>query len=245
MTKQEVLQKCLIVGNIVKLPEGQLDRKLYLEVAQSLELIGGKWKGGKVMGFVFSLPPDELLAQIANGVARNLKKEYQFFPTPDDIAEYMVRIAEVFEKTTVLEPSAGQGAFLKIIADQFPEKMIDCYEPMEVNKSFLKAIPTANLLGDDFLLADEAKKYDRIIANPPFAKNQDIDHVRKMWACLAKKGKIVTVASKHWQTCNNKKEKQFREWLEEIGASNEEIETGRFKGSGTMVSSVILTIKKV
>ena len=41
-TKEQVLQNCTIEGNIVKLPNIQLDRKLYQEVAKSLELIGGK-----------------------------------------------------------------------------------------------------------------------------------------------------------------------------------------------------------
>ncbi len=45
MSKEEVLQQCTIEGNIVKLPSITLDRKNYLEVKKSLELIGGKWKG--------------------------------------------------------------------------------------------------------------------------------------------------------------------------------------------------------
>ena len=47
-TKEEVLQNCTVEGTVIKLPNTQLDRKLYQEVAKSLELIGGKWKGGKV-----------------------------------------------------------------------------------------------------------------------------------------------------------------------------------------------------
>ena len=45
MTKEQVLQDCTIEGNVVKLPNIQLDRKDYQEVAKALELIGGKWKG--------------------------------------------------------------------------------------------------------------------------------------------------------------------------------------------------------
>ena len=77
MTKEQVLQDCTVEGNVVKLPNIQLDRKDYQEVAKALELIGGKWKGGKIMGFVFVTDPTELLDQIANGEKRNLKKEFQ------------------------------------------------------------------------------------------------------------------------------------------------------------------------
>jgi len=41
-TKEQILQTCTIEGNVVKLPSEQLDRNLYIEVAKSLELIGGK-----------------------------------------------------------------------------------------------------------------------------------------------------------------------------------------------------------
>jgi hypothetical protein len=60
-TNEEVLQNCTVEGTTVKLPNVQLDRKLYQEVAKALELIGGKWKGGKVFGFVFATDPTDLL----------------------------------------------------------------------------------------------------------------------------------------------------------------------------------------
>jgi phosphosulfolactate phosphohydrolase-like enzyme len=81
MTKQEVLQKCTVAGNVIKLPTEQLDRKIYGEVKLALEKIGGKWKGGKVFGFEFEQNPTELLSQLADGEKVNLKKEFQFYPT--------------------------------------------------------------------------------------------------------------------------------------------------------------------
>ena len=73
MNKIEVLQNCKVEENVIKLPDTQLDRKEYLEVKKALELIGGKWKGGKISGFVFKTDPTDLLNQIANGEKRNLK----------------------------------------------------------------------------------------------------------------------------------------------------------------------------
>jgi hypothetical protein len=58
-------------------------------------LIGGKWKGGKVFGFVFATDPTELLDQIANGEKRNLKKEFQFFATPEKLADELVYLADL------------------------------------------------------------------------------------------------------------------------------------------------------
>ena len=88
-----ILKDCTVDGNVVKLPNIKLDRKEYLEVKKALELIGGKWKGGKVAGFVFASDPTDLLNQIANGEKRNLKKEFQFFATPEKLAAYLVELA--------------------------------------------------------------------------------------------------------------------------------------------------------
>ena len=91
----------------------------------------------------------------------------------------------------ILEPSAGRGALIKAINKVLPDKIVDCYEIMELNKTFLNKIPTANLIGSDFLRFNITNLYDKIIANPPFRNNQDIDHIRKMFSCLKEGGNIV------------------------------------------------------
>ena len=245
MNKTEILQKCTVDGNIIRLPEGQLDRKLYQEVAKALELIGGKWKGNKTMGFVFPNDPTELLEQIANGESRNLKKEFQFFATPDELADLMVELAGIKRDHFILEPSAGQGSIIKAIQRFIPELNVDYCELMDVNRTFLSKIPNTTFLQDDFLtLTGKENYYDLIVANPPFSKNQDIDHIRKMYECLNEGGRIVTVASTHWQFSNNKKETEFRNWLDELKVAIYEIPKGTFKESGTMVSSVLIVIDK-
>jgi phospholipid N-methyltransferase len=248
-TKEEVLQNCTVEENIIKLPAAQLERKLYMEVAKSLELIGGKWKGGKVFGFVFPNDPTELLEQIANGEKRNLKKEFQFFATPEPLAKKLVSMAEIENHHSILEPSAGQGALVKAVNKLLPTKTVHCYELMPVNQTFLKKIETAELIGEDFLNPDNSnidqqRVFDRIIANPPFSKNQDIDHIRKMYDRLKPGGRLVTISSKHWQYSSNKKETEFKQWLSEVDASIEEIEAGAFKESGTVVGGLIITINK-
>lgn len=243
MNKEEALKNCRVEGNVVKLPDTQLDRKVYGEVKKALELIGGKWKGGKVFGFVFSSDPTELLESIQGGEKRNLQKEYQFFATPPDIADYLVSLANINATHATLEPSAGQGAIIKAIHREIPDKNVFYYELMDTNQLFLNKLPHSISLGDDFLAAD-SKKFDRIIANPPFSKNQDIIHLRKMFDILNPGGKLVCITSKHWQRCDNKKEKEFRAWLEKQDHEVIEIKEGSFKESGTMVGGLIVIIDK-
>lgn len=242
-TKEEVLKNCNVEGNIVKLPNVQLDRKLYLEVAKSLELIGGKWKGGKVFGFVFATDPSDLLNNIANGEKRNLKKEFQFFGTPENIANHLVYLADLNSNDTILEPSAGQGAIIKAI-NKVSDIVPDCFELMDINRIVLnKSGLKFNLIGDDFL-KHNGKKYSKIIANPPFTKNQDIDHLREMYRCLLKGGRLICITSESWVNGHQKKQIEFKEWLDAVKADVLDIERGSFKESGTMVGGKIIIINK-
>lgn len=68
-----VLKRATVDGNILYLPEGQLDRKLYEAVNKALSLAGGKWKTR--VGHVF--PTDaasKLAAMLETGVSVDEKK---------------------------------------------------------------------------------------------------------------------------------------------------------------------------
>lgn len=243
MEKQEVLQQCTVEGNTVKLPNIQLERKLYQDVAKSLELIGGKWKGGKVMGFVFASDPTDLLAEIQGGEKRNLKKEFQFFATPSELAKRLVYIADLKNHDTILEPSAGQGAIIKEI-NAACSVVPDCYELMETNQIILnKSGLKFNLLGSDFF-ENKGRGYSKIIANPPFSKNQDIEHLQEMYTCLNRGGRLVCVMSESWANGSQKKQVDFRAWLDKVEAYIEDIPAGTFKESGTMVGAKLVVIDK-
>jgi hypothetical protein len=243
MTKEQVLQECTIEGNVVKLPDVQLDRNEYMDVKKALELIGGKWKGGKVAGFVFATDPTDLLNQVANGEKRNLKKEFQFFATPDNLANELVGLAELEQHDTILEPSAGQGAIIKAI-NKVCDCTPDCFELMDVNTLILnKSGLRFNLIGDDFFKND-GKTYSKIIANPPFTKTQDIDHLKEMFELLGRGGRLVCITSDSWERGSQKKQVVFRDWLDELDAEIIDIEKGAFKESGTMVGGKIVVINK-
>lgn len=242
-TKEEVLKNCTITDNIVKLPNVQLDRKLYQEVAKSLKLIGGTWKGGKIFGFVFNTDPTELLSQIANGETRNLKKEFQFFATPDNLADELVKLAEIKQDDTILEPSAGRGSIIKAI-NKVTNIKPDCYELMPDNITYLnQSALQFNLIGEDFL-KHENKTYTKIIANPPFTKNQDIKHLMEMYNCLSPGGRLVCITSESWTNGKQKIQENFKQWLIEVNAEVINIEPGTFKESGTMVGGKIVIINK-
>lgn len=248
MELTEILKRCTVEGNLVKLPSVQLERNDYLEVKKALELIGGKWKGGKTQGFIFDEDPTDYLSHLCHGDKINLKKEYQFFATPDCIADQLVQLAfkTPYQIGKVLEPSAGDGAIIKALHRYDPDLLVNYCELMELNLMKLQKLENSICIGNDFLQLEisEEEKFATIIANPPFSKNQDIDHVYKMIECLEEGGRLVSVMSNHWRFTSGKKEVEFQKLIAQSESKVIDIEEGAFKESGTNVSACILVINK-
>ena len=231
-----VLNEAEVSGNELRLT-GQLDRKMYVKVNKVLESIGGKWNR-KAKAHVFKDDVEDILAEIINtGEYTDKKKEYQFFPTPKALAQRMIDMCGVAPHHTVLEPSAGNGA----IAKEIPSGNITVCEIMPENVEILKSM-NYTVIDGDFLKVDG--KWECIIANPPFTKQQDVDHIRHMYDCLTEDGVMVTICSESPFFRTNKKSVEFRKWLDEVGAEVEELEAGAFRESGTMVKTRIIRIAK-
>lgn len=252
----DILNNCTVEDKVVKLPAGQLDRKVYMEVKKALEGIGGKWKGGKIAGFVFPNDPTDRLNQIRGGEKVNLKKDFQFFATPDSLADRLVEMAELDSLNPgegILEPSAGTGSIIMAICSKYGRRFeIGACELMPENFNLLKTkfgrvLPSLDLITSDFFDINNYLNpgvWHRIIANPPFTKNQDIDHVLHMWKQLAPGGILISIMSRHWLTSNNKKEWNFHQWVQDNDGEITLLDQGEFKESGTMVSSLILKLRK-
>lgn len=242
----EILKNCTIAnGNIIKLPDVQLERSDYLKVKKLFESNGGKWKGGKCQGFLFDTTDvSPILSRLQGGDLTDRKKKFQFFETPIEIARRLaVRLGDVIPTDRILEPSAGRGALIKAVLEEWPNNIVDCYELMEENRAELARISNARLLGNDFMEA-EIGIYDKIIANPPFTNNQDIKHVMKMWDHLADGGQMAVIMSKHWQFASDKASKDFRSFVESIDHDITDLPAGSFKDSGTNVESLMLVLWK-
>ena len=103
--------------------------------------------------------------------------------------------------------------------------------------------------GDFFEYADccinNGGRFDRIIMNPPFEKQADIDHVTKAFELLADGGILVAIMSNGVTFRNNKKTVAFREnILDKHAALIEDNPEGAFKSSGTMVNTIMVKLVK-
>lgn len=246
MELKSFIRTCNIEGNLLKLPDIQLQRADYMEVKKALELMGGKWKGGKISAFVFPTDPTGLINRFVNGEKVNTKKEFQAFYTPSDIAAKMVELLNPYPEEIVLEPSAGSGNMIAEIFNYEPEAVVHYCELMDLNRHILEEkFPQAINVGapsHDFL--DLKGSYKFIIANPPFAKNQDIDHVLHMYKLLKPGGRLISIMSNHWIDSTKKKETSFRDFLSRVGAFHDMLPPESFKESGTTVSCGYVIIEK-
>ena len=241
---EEILKHCTLENNILKLPQVQFNKKSYAEAKKWIEEAGGSWQGGKVQGFTFPFNAERVFSILKDGKRCNLQQEYQFFETPDGVADWLIMLAGgIHEDDTVLEPSAGRGALIKAIHRACPSVMVECYELMPENREFLHSLGNVILLGEDFA-KDSVGSYSKIIANPPFANNQDIDHVRLMYDRLEEGGTLAAITSPHWKFASEKKCDVFRRWIDEVHGQVFEIGAGEFKESGTSISTMAIVIKK-
>lgn len=241
---EDILKHCTLEHQVLKLPKVQFNKKSYNEAKKWIEEAGGTWQGGKIQGFTFPFNPERVFSILNQGKRCNLQQEYQFFETPSDVADWLVMLAGGIQKDdTVLEPSAGRGALIKAVHRACPDVQVECYELMPENRDFLQTLENVILLGEDFT-KDCVGTYSKIVANPPFSKNQDIGHVRLMYEHLKEGGTLAAITSPHWKMASEKKCADFRQWLEEVHAEVFKISPGEFKDSRTSISTMAVVIKK-
>ena len=94
----------------------------------------------------------------------------------------------------------------------------------------------------DFLAQSPDAIYDRVVMNPPFAKQADIKHILHALKFLKSDGLLVSVMAAGVLFRDNRLTTDFRDLINERGGNIEELPDGAFKESGTMVRTVIVTI---
>ena len=241
-TVEKILSECVLEDNIMRLPQVQFNKKRYLEVKNRILEAGGEWNG-QLNGFTFDFDAKRVFELLKSGKRCNLQQEFQYFATPDAIADIAAsKFSTLDGSHTILEPSAGRGSLVKAVRRRCPSAIVDCYELMPENVEHLEKVEGAHIVGTDFMNCHD--KYDRIIANPPFANNQDIDHLYMMYERLNVGGELSCIVSQHWKFANDQKCAHFRQWLEMNEAEITDFDKGDFKESGTIVGTSLIFLTR-
>jgi hypothetical protein len=211
-----------------------LTTELYLKVNHALDLLGGHWDRKK-SGHVFETSPlDKLEKMIESGKAEKVLDGY--FATPKSVIDRMINMAGGALCGTVLEPSAGMGAIVERILE-FPVACI-AYETDERRAAHLKQEFEPRgcaVICEDFLEVPPGMiKADYILMNPPFEHERAVDHIRHAYTMLKPlTGQLVAVADEGCFFRETKKAREFREWLDKIGAVIVKNGPNAFAKSGT------------
>ena len=159
----------------------------------------------------------------------------QLFPTPPDLVERMLDLAEIDAGMTVLEPSAGTGNIVRAIIDRVDTEIVAYEIRQDLCAKLAATFPSYRLCARsaDFLeVTDNMGEWPRIVMNPPFKNGQDIKHIQHACKMLKPGGRLVAI-------CANGPRQNDQ--LKPLASHWEELPSGTF--AGTCVRSVLMTIE--
>jgi len=110
-------------------------------------------------------------------MAKKKKDEFQaFYTNCNYITGYMVELLECDSEMSVLEPCAGDGAFIDELINKKCNVYITAFEinsesVSNLNKKYYN-LNNVKIIDGDFAFIESTEKYDRVIANPPYGAYQ-------------------------------------------------------------------------
>ncbi len=226
---------------------GQLDPALYKRVDAVLKLIGGKWDRQRGAHVFADKPAGAAIEPILVAGTLTLPPDLGWFPTPAPLAADLVGLAHLRPGARVLEPSAGEGAIvapLLAIGAQVHAVEIDPKRHAVLRDLMGDPVPV-RCQRDDFLARAAEPVFDAVVMNPPFAPpTTDVAHVRHAFNFLARGGRLVAVMSAGTSYREDGRTADLRDLVHGFGGAITPLPDDSFKGSGTGVSTVVVTVTK-
>ncbi len=100
--------------------------------------------------------------------------------TSQAVASYMASLLHIPSNASVLDPCFGNGAFIRACL----ELGFANIEGFEIDRELFEAVkgryPGLTLYHGDFLKADETRRYDAVIMNPPYIRQEKIDELKPL-----------------------------------------------------------------
>lgn len=155
------------------------------ELEHVLTMIGGVEVAPRE--WTFDYQPHEVLKEILCSALIPDQQLHQFYPTPAEMAQEVVDLAEIGEGDSVLEPSSGAMAIGRLL----PVERTQCVEISSLHCKVATSLGYTVHEGD-FLQWEPGRTWDRICMNPPFSSGRAEMHVKKAISLLAPGG-ILTV----------------------------------------------------
>ncbi|MBS3648835.1 N-6 DNA methylase [Pseudaminobacter sp. 19-2017] len=241
-----VLSAAEITGNALALT-GQLDRKLYEQTNKVLDAAGGKWNR-KAKAHLFDGDAAEAIEPIIlTGEYTRTKQEFGQFDSPPDVVRRVIELADIRPGMLVLEPSAGVGNLALaahheggiVTAWEIDPNRFDKLKSLDIWSETACPVLVDALQQDPYF--EYAERFDRVVMNPPFARQDDIRHVIHAANFLKDGGRLVAVMSASVLFRDNKLTTDFRAFVEACDGTIERLPEDSFKESGTSVNTCVVS----
>lgn len=208
-----------------------------------LVALGGAWRR-KPQAFLF---PDtiDVAEKVETAIATGQIMDPRaagFFWTSRPLAENLVTLARIEPGDRVLEPSAGQGALLDVIRERHPNTALWVYELLSANREVLEQ-KGYRIEGLNFLEAP-IQVVDAVVANPPFSRGADVDHVTRMVEWLRPGGRLAAIMSGGVDFRMDARTTAFRALVHRHGGTIVENPPGSFLAAGTGIHTVTVSLTK-
>ena len=99
----------------------------------------------------------------------NTKNKFGQYFTPEVVADFMIDLASLSENASILEPSCGEGVFLKLLQS----KGFNNISAYEIDEDLAKEYSVVRY--ESFVSAKIDKKFDLIIGNPPYIRWKNLE----------------------------------------------------------------------
>lgn len=171
-----------------------------------------------------------------NGLAPVAVSAFQLFQTPPPLATRLVSLLGLKGGERILEPSAGLGRILDALHPFNPSEVVAVEMAAEcAGALFQQDRENVTIKQRDFLTCspDELGTFDSCAMNPPFHMRADIKHILHARQFMRPGSTLAALCldTHHRHTS-----------LRSLATTWEPIPAGTFKGEGTQVATVLLTI---
>lgn len=106
-------------------------------------------------------------------VKQSTKNKFGQYFTPKVVADFMIEMADVSQKSKILEPSCGEGIFLELLQ----QKGFNNLTAFEIDKELAQEFSFVKY--GSFVSAKIDEKFDLIIGNPPYIRWKNLEEELK------------------------------------------------------------------